>query len=411
MTTPLPVHAPMEQFNIVDNQLIIGGFSMTNIANIVNQTPFYAYDKRVISETLRLLRQSLPPAIELHYAIKANPYPPVIGHLASLIDGFDVASSAEMLLALQTSIDAKNISFAGPGKTNAELIAAISSGVTLNVESASELARIEWLSEELAIKANIALRVNPPFELKSSGMQMTGGSKPFGIDSEQVADLICRINTGNNHFIGLHIFSGSQNLNPEALIAAHNQTFELAGKLLKQASCAALSLNIGGGFGIPYFPGERHLRLDKITENLARLLRHYHQPFANTKIIIELGRYLVGQAGVYICQVIDIKQSRGQTFVVTNGGLHHHLANSGNFGQVIRKNYPVAIASKITDPGAATVTIVGPLCTPLDIIADKVNLPPIDIGDLIVVYQSGAYGACASPQQFLGHPGVAEILI
>jgi diaminopimelate decarboxylase len=411
MTKTAPIHAPMTQFKTESNQLLVGKFTMQDIANIVGQTPFYAYDRQVIENTISTLRQSLPSQIELHYAIKANPYQPVINHMASLVDGFDVASAGEMLRALQTSIEAKNISFAGPGKADSELVSAITAGVTLNVESPSELTRIERLSEQLSITANVALRVNPEFELKSSGMQMTGGPKPFGIDSEDVADLIIKINQSQLNFIGLHIFSGSQNLNPEALIDAHNQTFALASKLLDEANGEAISINIGGGFGIPYFPGERHLPLAEISANLSRLLEQYQQQFKNTKIVMEFGRYLVGPAGVYISKVIDIKQSRDQTFVVTNGGLHHHLSNSGNFGQVIRKNYPVAVANKISDNANEIVTIVGPLCTPLDILANKVKLPHLAIGDLIVVYQSGAYGASASPQQFLGHPALAEILI
>lgn len=411
MTKVIPVHAPMEQFDVVNDHLTINKLTMSDIANIVGQTPFYAYDKRVITNTVNKLRKLLPSQIELHYAIKANPYQPVISHMATLVDGFDVASGGEMILAIQSSIGAKDISFAGPGKTNQELTAAVSAGVTINVESASELARIERLSEELNVAANIALRVNPEFELKSSGMQMTGGAKPFGIDSEHVAELIAKVNNSTNNFVGLHIFSGSQNLKPEALIEAHNQTFELASALLKQADSKALTINIGGGFGIPYFPGDSELELDAITDNLRQLLAQYQQQFSATKIAMEFGRYLVGPAGVYICEVIDIKQSRGQTFVVTNGGLHHHLANSGNFGQVIRKNYPVAVANKIGQRPCQTVTIVGPLCTPLDIVANKVDLPIIEVGDLIAVYQSGAYGASASPQQFLGHPDAVELLI
>ena len=223
---PVPIHATMEQFETIDNELTINGLPMTVIANIVGQTPFYAYDKSVINDTMANLRQILPTGIELHYAIKANPYLPVINHMCSLVDGFDVASKGEMLLAIQTGMPTDEISFAGPGKTNVELTSAICAGVTINVESESELTRIEQISQQLAITANIALRVNPAFELKSSGMQMTGGAKPFGIDSELVADLVIRINSSSNSFIGLHIFSGSQNLKPEAVIEAHNQTFE-----------------------------------------------------------------------------------------------------------------------------------------------------------------------------------------
>ena len=170
-------------------------------------------------------------------------------------------------------------------------------------------------------------------------------------------------------------------------------------------------INLGGGFGIPYFSGERRLALTPVGQSLQLLLQQYQVALADIELVIELGRYLVAEAGVYVCQVLDKKVSRGTTYLVCNGGLHHHLANSGNFGQVIRKNYPVAIGNKLSATEQEQVTIVGPLCTPLDIIADKVLLPITEPGDWVVVYQSGAYGPTASPQQFLGHPAVVEVLL
>ncbi len=411
MSKKKPVHATNSLFSICNDQLLINGLSMGQIAKIVGQTPFYAYDKSIISASVYALKDKLPGAIKLHYAIKANPYTPLIHFMSTLVDGFDVASKGEMLQAMQTNMPTAHISFAGPGKTNDELISALASGVTVNIESENELYRIEELALKLQIEAKVAIRVNPAFELKSSGMKMTGGAKPFGIDSENVAKLIRYIDQSSLHYRGLHIFSGSQNLNPKALIEAHNNTFALALELQQQSGVVAPSINIGGGFGIPYFPGEQPLDVDTVCANLDKLCEDYQLLVTHSEIVMELGRYLVGQAGVYVSEVIDIKQSRGETFVVTNGGLHHHLANSGNFGQVIRKNYPVAVANRMLQPTEQPVSIVGPLCTPLDILANKVELPPLVVGDLIAIFQSGAYGACASPQQFLGHPVVKEILL
>jgi len=411
MNKEKPLHANNTLFNICDDQLMINGVSTTQIAQMVGQTPYYAYDKSIITSTISTLKKKLPPAIKLHYAIKANPFVPLIHFMSNLVDGFDVASKGEMLQALQTTMPIAHISFAGPGKTNDELRSAIASGVTLNVESETELLRVEKHSSALGIIAKVAIRVNPAFELKSSGMKMTGGAKPFGIDSENVATLIRYIDASAMHYRGLHIFSGSQNLNPDALIEVHNNTFELAFELQQQSGVIAPTINIGGGFGIPYFPGEQHLDITPVCDNLALLCDNFQQLVKHSEIVMELGRYLVGPAGVYVSEVVDIKQSRGETFVVTNGGLHHHLSNSGNFGQVIRKNYPVAVANKMLAPTQAAVSIVGPLCTPLDILANKVVLPEMVVGDLVVIFQSGAYGACASPQQFLGHPNVVEILL
>jgi len=243
-------------------------------------------------------------------------------------------------------------------------------------------------------------------------MKMSGGAKPFGIDAEVVPELISSINPNTLDLVGFHIFSGSQNLKPEAIIDAHNKTFELAFRLTQQADINITHLNIGGGLGIPYFPGDQPLQLTAIKENLNKLTSQAKELMGNIDIIIELGRFLVGEAGIYVAEIIDIKMSRGEKFLVVNGGMHHHLANSGNFGQVVRKNYPVLIANKCAQAQVTeSVTIVGPLCTPLDILGSKMDLPKAEIGDLIVVLQSGAYGKSASPENFLGHPGVVERLV
>ena len=405
------VHQLMDQFNQADNQLTVGGFKLSQIGAMLGKTVFYAYDRTVISAQVQRFRALIPDRIKLHYAIKANPYWPVIQHLRNLVDGFDVASQKEMLLALQAGMPVADISFAGPGKTDTELLSAISAGVTLNVESATELKRIEQIGQQVHTVPQVALRINPAFELKASGMKMAGGAKPFGIDEEQAFELLASIGSMAVKLRGFHIFCGSQNLKPEALIEAHQHTFALAAKLVAACPYRPDLINLGGGFGIPYFAGEKRLDLMPVGQSLQALLVQYHSELADIELVIELGRYLVAEAGIYACQVVDKKISRGTTYLVCNGGLHHHLANSGNFGQVIRKNYPVAIGNLLTAEQTEQVTIVGPLCTPLDILADKVTLPTAKVGDWVVVYQSGAYGPSASPQDFLGHAAVTEILL
>ena len=405
------VHQLMDQFSQADNQLTVGGFKLNQIGAMLGKTVFYAYDRAVISAQVQRFRELIPDRIKLHYAIKANPYWPVIQHLRGLVDGFDVASQKEMLLALQAGMPVADISFAGPGKTDTELLSAISAGVTLNVESATELKRIVQIGLQVQAVPQVALRINPAFELKASGMKMAGGAKPFGIDEEQAFELLANIGSMAIKLRGFHIFCGSQNLKPEALIEAHQHTFALAAKLVAACPYRPDLINLGGGFGIPYFAGEKRLDLTPVGQSLQTLLAQYDSELADIELVIELGRYLVAEAGVYACQIVDKKTSRGTTYLVCNGGLHHHLANSGNFGQVIRKNYPVAIGNRLTAEQTEVVTIVGPLCTPLDILADKVTLPVADVGDWVVVYQSGAYGPTASPQDFLGHPAVTEILL
>ena len=261
------------------------------------------------------------------------------------------------------------------------------------------------------IRPRVALRVNPDFELKSSGMRMGGGARPFGIDSEQVPDVLGQLKTMDLDFRGLHIFSGSQNLRPERLVEAQNATFELACRIARQADVTLHTLNIGGGFGIPYFPGEQPLDVTPIMHNLHQQAIACRKQLGPVKIILELGRYLVGEAGVYICKIIDRKVSRGKTYLVADGGLHHHLAASGNFGQVIRKNYPVLNPERVSGGPRETVTVVGPLCTPLDILADDMEIGAAEVGDHIAVLQSGAYGYSASPLGFLSHPPPAQYLL
>ena len=393
------------------NQLLVAGRSVAQLVSIAGTSPCYIYDRQALSARVAQFRQQMPSALRLHYAIKANPMPALVNHMAQYVDGLDVASHQEMLIALGCGMSAAHISFAGPAKGLHELRAAVAAGITINVESSLELERLYQCYDELGIQPRVAFRVNPGFELKSSGMKMAGGPKQFGIDAEQVPAILAGLDLRRVSFQGFHIFSGSQNLNAESLMACHEQTFALATQLANQVAAPVQHVNIGGGLGIPYFPGEQTLALDDIAQNLQRLLNQRPEVLAHTEFVMELGRWLVGEAGYYVCQVTDKKQSRGQTYLMTNGGLHHHLANSGNFGQVLRKNYPVVLAHCLDSDEQEVVEIVGPLCTPLDIIGAKLTLPTAAVGDYIVVLQSGAYGASASPQKFLGHPEVAELLI
>ncbi|HYQ90860.1 MAG TPA: pyridoxal-dependent decarboxylase, exosortase A system-associated [Candidatus Competibacteraceae bacterium] len=406
-----PVHAPMTQFPVVDDCLQIGGIPLTRLATRIGRTPFYAYDRRLLQERVALLRRQLPPAVQLHYAIKANPMPTLVSMMASLVDGLDVASLGELRIALDSGIDPREISFAGPGKRPDELAAAIAGGITLNIESERELETIARLAADQNIRPRVALRLNPDFELKSSGMKMGGGPKQFGVDAERAPALLARIGELELDFQGFHIYTGSQNLRAEAIIEAQNQSLELALRLAEQAPGPVRLLNIGGGFGIPYFPGDTPLDLDPIGANLERWLPTVQTLQPQAKIVIELGRYLVGEAGIYVAEVIDCKVSRGQVFLITNGGLHHHLAASGNFGQVVRKNYPVVVGNRVMGQEREVVNVVGPLCTPLDVLAERMELAKAEVGDLIVVFQSGAYGLSASPIGFLSHPPPMEVLV
>jgi diaminopimelate decarboxylase len=401
----------MSQFPLCDGQLQIGGMSLHRLAERVGQTPFYAYDRGLLRQRVAELRAALPAGIELHYAMKANPMPALVAFMATLVDGIDVASAGELKVALDAGADPHDVSFAGPAKRAQELRQAAAAGVLVNVESLREVELLAELGSELGLRPRVAVRVNPDFELKGSGMKMGGGPKQFGVDVEQVPGLLDRIGGAGLDFEGFHLFAGSQNLRAESICEAQCKSYDLALRLSAQAPAPVRFLNLGGGFGIPYFPGEQRLDLAPIGDNLAALQQRARADMPEASLVIELGRYFVGEAGLYVCRVIDRKISRGQVFLVTDGGLHHHLSASGNFGQVIRKNYPATVVTRRPTERREAASVVGPLCTPLDLLADRMELPEAHEGDLAVIFQSGAYGMSASPQAFLGHPACVEVLV
>lgn len=398
-------------FPVQNTELTIGGIKLTQLAQRIGQTPFYAYDRNAITRKISELRKQMPPDLKIHYAVKANPMPAVVQHISTLVDGLDLASIGEMKTALDTTMSVANISFAAPAKRDQDLRQAIAAEITINVESQNELEKIAQFSEKIGIKARVAIRINPSFELKSSGVKMGGGAKPFGIDEELLPDVLKRLKTLDLDFKGFHIFSGSQCLKADAIIEAQQKSIDLAIRLADFCPAPIQTLNIGGGFGIPYFPNESELNIQPIGDALFHSMVKLKKTQPKTDVIIELGRYLVGEAGIYVSQILDKKVSRGQTFLVVNGGLHQHLAASGNFGQILRKNYPIAIGNKMNSVEKEVVNIVGLLCTPLDILADKVELPKAEIGDFVVVFQSGAYGFTASPREFLSQPEICEVLV
>ncbi|WP_310565097.1 pyridoxal-dependent decarboxylase, exosortase A system-associated [Hydrogenophaga sp.] len=401
----------MQGFDVEGGDLVVGGRRLSALVAEVGQTPFYAYDRQRIAHRVAEVRAALPSGVDLHYAIKANPMPELLAFMAPMVDGLDVASAGEMQRALAAGMAPGAISFAGPGKRASELDAAVAAGVLVNVESFRELPLLAEASARHGRPARVAVRVNPDFELRGAGMRMGGGAKPFGVDTEQVPALLRAIATAGQQFEGFHLYAGSQMLKGELLAQATLATGELLLRLSADAPAPVRHLNLGGGWGIPYFSNEQALDLAPVTAALATVQDRVGRALPGARLQVELGRYLVGEAGVYVAQVLDRKVSRGQVFLITDGGLHHHLAASGNFGQVIRRNYPVAIGNRMGTAEREVVSIVGPLCTPLDLLAERVELPVAQPGDWVVVFQSGAYGASASPQAFLGHPPCAEVLV
>lgn len=394
-----------------NGELVVAGNPVSHWIAQAGATPLFVYDGAMIERRIADLRAAMPSRLAIHYAIKANSFAPLLTRMTGLVDGFDVASGGELAMATAAGMDAARISFAGPGKDDAEIAGAVAAGATLNLESARELDRALAAGERLGRMPRLAIRVNPDFDLKGSGMKMGGGAKPFGIDAARVPALVRRVVEAGAEWRGFHIFAGSQALSAEAVIETQGQTLALAVRLAEEAGVALPHCNLGGGFGIPYFPGDTPLDIAAVGSALGEALDALPAAYAETQFAIELGRYLVGEAGVYLARVLDVKNSHGESYAVIDGGLHHQLAASGNFGTVVKRNYPVAVANRFDAASAEYAqTVVGRLCTPIDRLADKVALPPIAEGDVIAIFCAGAYGASASPAAFLGHGPAREIL-
>ena len=394
-----------------DGMLLIGGDRAETLADMAGDTPLFVYDSAMLTARVAEWRAAMPAEVQLHYAMKANPYAPLLAFMARLVDGFDVASGGELKAALASGMPAGDISFAGPGKRDRELEAAIAAGATLNLESAGEADRALSIADHLGLTPSLAVRVNPDFDLKGSGMKMGGGAKPFGVDAAEVPSLVRRLLDAGADWQGFHIFAGSQALEAAAIAETQAQTVALAARLANDIGVTPPLVNLGGGMGVPYFPGDKPVDIGAVGDALTAALAARDPILAGSRFAMELGRWLVAEAGAYLTRIVDRKTSHGETFLVTDGGLHHQLAASGNFGTVIRRNYPIAIAGRFGAEPEETVSVVGCLCTPLDRLGDQLALPRAEVGELVVVFLAGAYGASASPATFLGQGPAREMLV
>jgi diaminopimelate decarboxylase len=401
----------LKYFAVRDGQLLLGGRTCGEIAAEVG-TPFYAYDLGVARRKYDKLRAALPPEIEINYAVKANPHPEVVRFFAGLGSGFDVASGGELAGVLKAGADPAAVGFAGPGKREFEIRAACRAGIgSLNAESEAELELANRVAQKERGHLRVALRVNPSYELVGSGMKMGGGPKQFGIDQENIPEVLERWAAWPNlDFAGFHIFAGSQNLRADAIVAHFKGVLSAVVSFLPHCPVRPEIVNLGGGFGIPYYGGEEELDIEAVGDGLRAALDDRKGVLGGARLIVESGRYLVGECGVYVAGVLERKVSRGEVFLVLDGGMHHHLAASGNFGQVIKKNFPIALAARLFEQRTEAVNLVGPLCTPLDRLGTKVEVPRAKAGELVAVFGSGAYGFTASPRSFLGHPEPAEVV-
>jgi diaminopimelate decarboxylase len=401
-------------FRVAGGELVVGDVPVRVLAASYG-TPAFVYDRKVLDRKLESLRRTLPSRFFVCYSVKANPAPAFLAHLLSRGCGLEIASAGEFRRALQAGCDPRRVLFAGPGKTEADLELVLEHGIgEIHIESIVEARRIAAIALRLGLRANVALRVNPAGEGEGGAMRMGGRPTPFGVDEEQLEEVLDTLLAESAlNFRGIHIFAGTQILEANVLVNQYRHGIAIARRASQRIGRPLHTVDFGGGLGIPYFAHEKELDLDGLRSGLATLFSELEsdQDFSQTQFIVEPGRFLAGEAGIYVSRINDIKVSRGKKFLILDGGMNHHLAASGNLGQTIKRNYPVALLNKLDAPGEETVDVVGPLCTPLDTLARGVTLPKAEIGDLFGIFQSGAYGLSASPVGFLSHATPAEIWV
>jgi diaminopimelate decarboxylase len=397
-----------------NGELLIGGVSAPALAHQYG-TPLFVYDAGIMAKKWALLREALPPQISIYYSMKANPNRTILRFFLSRGAGLEISSGGEFQQAIGAGCAAENLLFSGPGKTEAELELVLAQGIgKIHAESLGEAERIAMIAGRQGIRARVGLRVNPVETGKSGAMRMGGGSSPFGVDEESLDDVLSRILAlPALDFRGIHIYTGTQILDFQILAAQFAKGIEIARRVAARLKRPLDTLDFGGGFGIPYFPHEEPLDTRKLREALEVLLKTVEKDplFSGTRFLTEPGRYLAGETGVYLSRVTDVKISRGKKFLILDGGMNHHLAASGNLGQTIKRNYPLALVNKLGQSAEETVEVVGLLCTPLDVLARGANLPRAEVGDLVGIFQSGAYARSASPLGFLSHPTPPEVWV
>ncbi|GJD31292.1 L-glutamyl-[BtrI acyl-carrier protein] decarboxylase [Methylobacterium adhaesivum] len=394
--------------------LQVGGLDLATLAETYG-TPFFVYDAALMRRAYRALSEAVAGFAEVDYSVKANPRPDIIRIFADEGAGAEIASGAEYAAALAAGVAPERILFAGPGKSDADIERVVSGGIgEIHLENVEEMARVTAAAARHGRRISVAIRVNPGPDAQGGAMRMGGKPSPFGFDEEELDAVVDRIEAESHLcLVGLHLFAGTQGLSASTLLAQWAYGLRLAARVAARIDRPLDTVDLGGGLGIPYFAGDTALDLDAIRAGIPSLktMIAVEPGLATARIVLEPGRYLTGPAGLYVARVRAVKHSRGQHFAITDGGMHHHLAASGNLGQIVKRDYPVAAVLDEGDAVHRPWSVVGPLCTPLDILARAALLPDLAAGDLIAVLQSGAYALTASPTGFLSHPLPAEILV
>lgn len=386
-------------------------------------TPYYLYDLDAALAHLATLRASLPKVVDVLYCVKANGNKKVLEAFKPHVAGLDLSSAGELDMAIAAGYDPKHASIAGPGKTSSDLERCVDRGCgIISLESLPELGRLGAICRAKGKRQDVTLRINPLETPKEFAMRMGGGASQFGVPEEEAPAALDAIKAESGvRLVGLHIYAGTQCLEERALVDNMAGSLAIMARLADSHDLHPEVINLGGGFGIPYFTGQKEVDSASLGRAVGAKLEEFqatHPRFAKTRFVFELGRFLIGRYGAYVSRVTEIKETRGKRFVILDGGMHHVFPATGNFGQLVKKNYPVANLTRGTgsDDGAlespdnAPQEVCGPLCTPMDSLARGVRIPRAEPGDLVGFFASGAYSYAASPLLFLSHDTPLELL-
>jgi len=406
-TGPIPPYFSASE----SGQLMIGGYSAEELVAEAGGTPLFVYDNNIVGAQVARFKGAMADGIGLHYSVTANPYEPLLEFLGRYVDGFRVVSLGELRRLQDAKLAGIPMNFAGPGKLDIELEETIKAGATISIESEGEAVRAIRAGEKVGIQPKVSVRVTPPFTIEAGSVTLGSTASPFGVDAERVPAVVQGLIEAGVDWRGLHMFAGSQCLDAEGLAEVHRVTVDHAGEIADMIGEPIPELNLGSGFDVACRPGDEPLDIDRVAVALNHTLCNAPPLLATTRFTIELGRWLVGESGVYLTRLLDRTESCGQTFLTTDGGGHHLIGATGSLGERGMSNFPIAIANRFGAPPEEQVTVTGCLCTPFDMLGDQVSLPRAEEGDLIAVFCAGAYGLSASPQAWESRPLAREMLV
>jgi len=406
-------HIIKSHYNIRKGQLIIGDVPISDIVERFG-TPLFIYDPEIFRYKLARLRSALP-GFEVHYSVKANPTPSVIKVFLKEGCGLDVATSGELLLALKSGCPPSRIILAGAGKSDRELIEAVKAEVSeIHLESLEEIKLLDEIASHHNCLVNAAIRLNPGDITHNGQVRVKAKAEAFGFDEEDLKIAAEQILLSKNlRLCGLHVYFGTQINDSELLLCMYEHVLKLAIDLAEYAGRSLRTVDFGGGFGVPYYEGEKELLIEDFGKNLKPAMEEARKLkfLRNTRFVIEPGRYLLAEGGLYVTRVMRCKESRGKKFLILDGGIHHHLSATGNLGHVMKRNFPLAIANRIEDRANEHFNLTGRQCTSLDTLARNAKLASADVGDIVVFFQSGAYVRSVSPLGFRSHPAPMELFV